>query len=221
MYQDDRGMLFTFDDARGNHGWHKQTIQSDANSFSGNYLQLYKDGVVLKADGTDWADDGYHFEYWPGNWNTPETFDDPDGIDLTKVVDFKDFSNMTIKFELRIPSEHPWKGCPMQVIFAGKSQITMQTANNTYFHDDKLSLPRALYMPWKETGSFDTGGKWITVSLPIATEFVWYWTGDKATGTLTPESFSGLELFLAAGAAGGSSSTPMIQIDNIRAVPNK
>lgn len=60
MYQDDRGMLFTFDDARGNHGWHNQTIQSDANSFSGNYLQLYKDGVVLKADGSDWADDGYH-----------------------------------------------------------------------------------------------------------------------------------------------------------------
>lgn len=27
MYQDNRGLLFTFDDARGNHGWHAQTIQ--------------------------------------------------------------------------------------------------------------------------------------------------------------------------------------------------
>ncbi len=221
MYQDDRGMLFTFDDARGNHGWHNQTIQSDENSFSGNYLQLYKDGVVIKADGTDWADDGYHFEYWPGNWNTPETYDDPDGIALTHVVDFSDFSNMTIKFELRIPSDHPWTGCPLQIIFASISNVSLGNGNNSYFHDDALSIPRALYMPWQATGSFDTGGEWITVSLPIATEFVWYWTGEKASGSLNADSFAGMELFMAAGAAGGSSCTPMLQIDNIRAVPNK
>ena len=221
MYKDDRGMLFTFDDARGNHGWHAQTIKEDANSFSGKYLELYKDGTVLKADGTDWADDGYHFEYWPGNWNSPETFDDPDGVKLNDVVDFSDFANMTVKFEMRIPAEHPWTGCPMQIYFASTSMVTLQTGNNTYFHDDGISLPRAMYRPWLETGSFDTGGKWVTVSFPIASDFVWYWDGSKAGGSLNKDSFAGMEIFFAAGEAAGSSCTPMVQIDNIRAVPVK
>ncbi len=223
MYKDDRGMLFTFDDARtGVNAWHKATIQEDANSFSGKYLQLYYDKEnALKADGTDWADDGYHFEYWPGNWNNPETFDDPAGVKLTDVVDFSDYSNMSVKFEMRIPSDHPWTGCPMQIYFASTKLCTVGTANNSYFHDDKISLPRALYRPWLSTGSFDTGGKWITVTLPIASEFIWYWDGEKATGTLNKDSFAGMEIFFAAGKAAGSPCTPMVQIDNIRAVPNK
>ncbi len=220
-WKDDRGLLFTFDDARGNHGWHNQTIQSDANSFSGNYLQLYSDGVVLAADGTDWADTGYHFEYWPGNWNSPETFDDPEGVKLNDIVDFSDFSNMAIKFEMRIPADHPWTGCPMQIYFASTDMVTLGTGNNTFFHDETISLPRALYMPWAETGSFDTAGKWITVTLPIATEFVWYWDGTKATGQLKADTFAGMEIFFASGQAAGSPCTPMVQIDNIRAVPVK
>ena len=221
MYKDDRGMLFTFDDARGNHGWHNQTIKSDENSFSGKYLQLYSEGVQMACDGTDWQDTGYHFEYWPGNWNSPETFDDPDGVDLTSCADFTDFANMTLKFEIRIPADHPWTGCPMQVIFSGHDQVTLSTGNNTYFHDDALSLPRALYRPWAATGSFDTAGKWVTVSLPIATEFVYYWDGSKASGQLKADMFTGLELFLAAGEAAGTPCNPLIQIDNIRAVPAK
>ena len=220
QYKDSRGMLFSFDDARGNHGWHAMTIQSDENSLDGNYLQLYNAGG-LKADGTDWADTGYHFEYWPGNWNTPETYDDPEGIDLRKVVDFTNFANMALKFEMRIPEDHPWTGCPMQIYFASLSMCTLATANNTYFHDESISLPRVLYKPWKSTGSFDTGGKWITVTFPFSSDFVWYWDGTKATGTLSADSFSGFEIFMAAGEAEGTPCAPLIQIDNIRAVPYK
>ncbi len=220
QYKDSRGMLFSFDDARGNHGWHAMTIQSDENSLDGNYLQLY-DAGGLKADGTDWADTGYHFEYWPGNWNTPETYDDPEGIDLRKVVDFTNFANMALKFEMRIPEDHPWTGCPMQIYFASLSMCTLATANNTYFHDESISLPRVLYKPWKSTGSFDTGGKWITVTFPFSSDFVWYWDGTKATGTLSADSFSGFEIFMAAGEAEGTPCAPLIQIDNIRAVPYK
>lgn len=221
QYKDDRGMLFSFDDARGNHGWHAQTIQSDENSINGNYLQLY-DAGGLKADGTDWGDTGYHFEYWPGNWNTPQTFDDPEGIDLRKVVDFTNFANMALKFEMRIPADHPWTGCPMQIYFASLDMCTLGTANNTYFHDDSISLPRVLFTPWKATGSFDTGGKWITVTFPFSTDFVWYWDGNKASGVLSADSFSGFEIFMAAaGEDEGTPCAPMIQIDNIRAVPYK
>ncbi len=223
QYKDSRGMLFNFDNARLNHGWHSQTIQSDENSLDGNYLQLYDAATVFKCDGTDWNDTGYHFEYWPGNWNSPETYDDPDGIDLTKVVDFTNFSNMAIKFEMRIPADHPWTGCPMQIYFSSLAMCTLGTANNTYFHDDAVSLPRVMYRPWQATGSFDTGGKWITVSFPIATEFVWDWTGTKASGVLSADSFAGMEIFLAAGSSSGEGTpcTPLIQIDNIRAVPYK
>ncbi len=220
QYKDSRGMLFSFDDARGNHGWHAQTIQSDENSINGNYLQLY-DAGGLKADGKDWGDTGYHFEYWPGNWNTPQTFDDPDGIDLRKVVDFTDFANMALKFEMRIPEDHPWTGCPMQIYFASLDMCTLGAANNEYFHDEAISLPRVLFRPWKATGSFDTGGKWITVTFPFSTDFVWYWDGTKASGVLSADSFSGFEIFMAAGEAEGTPCSPLIQIDNIRAVPYK
>lgn len=224
MYKDERGMLFNFDDARGNHGWHNQTIESSAVSLSGNYLLLYDNGAAgLKADGSDWPDTGYHFEYWPGNWNTPETFDDPDGIDLLKVADFSNFENLALKFEIMIPADYPWTGTPMQIYFAGKDLITLQTANNTYFHDETISLPRVLWRPWKSSGSYDTGGKWVTVSFPIATEFIYYWDGTLASGTLNADSFSALEIFLAAGSSDGEGSPcdPKIYIDNIRVVPCK
>lgn len=111
----------------------------------------------------------------------------------------------------------------MQIYFASLSMCTLGAANNTYFHDDNISLPRVMYRPWQATGSFDTGGKWITVSFPIATDFVWDWTGVKASGVLAADSFSGFEIFFAGGITGseGTPCTPMIQIDNIRAVPCK
>lgn len=223
QWKDDRGMLFTFDDARtGVNAWHKQVVQEDGDSFSGKYLLLYSDVEnALKADGTDWADTGYHFEYWPGNWASPETFNDPGGEKLNDLVDFSDFSNMALKFEMRIPAEHPWTGCPMQIYFASTDMCTVGTANNSYFHDTALSLPRALYRPWLATGSFDTGGQWITVTLPIASEFIWFWDGSKATGHLEENTFAGMEIFMASGEAAGSPCNPMIQIDNIRAVPVK
>lgn len=223
QYKDDRGMLFNFDNARGNHGWHSQTIKADENSVDGNYLELYSADTELKADGTDWADTGYHFEYWPGNWNTPQTFDDPDGIDLTQVVDFTNFANMALKFEMRIPADHPWTGCPMQIYFASLDMCTLGAANNTYFHDTDISLPRAMYRPWKATGSFHTDGQWVTVVFPFSSDFVYYWDGSRASGVLSASSFSGFEIFLAAGSSDGEGSpcTPMIQIDNIRAVPYK
>jgi len=224
MYKDTRGMLFNFDNARGNHGWHAMTIETGANALDGNYLLLYGTGANgLKADGTDWPDTGYHFEYWPGNWNTPETFDDPEGIDLTAVADFSDWKNLALKFEIMIPAENPWTGTPMQIYFAGHDLVTLQTANNTYFHDATISLPRALWRPWKASGSFDTGGKWITVSFPIASEFVYFWDGTPAQGELKPESFTGFEIFLAAGdsAGEGAPCEPKIHIDNIRVVPIK
>lgn len=111
----------------------------------------------------------------------------------------------------------------MQIYFSSLAMCTLGTANNTYFHDEAISLPRVMYRPWQATGSFDTGGKWITVSFPIDTEFVWDWGGTKASGVLSADSFAGMEIFFAAGSSSGEGTpcTPLIQIDNIRAVPYK
>lgn len=223
QYMDSRNILFNFDDLRGKMGnnWHAATIESGPLSLDGGYLLLYSsDG--LNSDGTDWPDGGYHFEYWPGNWNDPETYEDPGADDLTLSVDFTNWANMALKFEYMIPASDPWKGTPMMIWFAGKDLVTLQKANNTYFHDDAISLPRVMWKPWLASGSYDTGGKWQTATFPIATTFIYDWNGKAATGTLSPESFSGMEIFIAHGEENeGSPSAPKIYIDNIRVVPIK
>lgn len=223
LYMDSRNILFNFDDQRGKMGnnWHAATIESSDLSLDGGYLLLYSaDG--LKSDGTDWPDGGYHFEYWPGNWNDPETYQDPGADDLTLSVDFSGWANMALKFEYMIPASDPWKGTPMQIWFAGKDLVTLQNANNTYFHDPDISLPRVMWKPWLGSGSFDTGGKWCTITFPITSSFVYYWDGSMATGKLSADSFAGMEIFIAAGEENeGSPSAPKIYIDNIRVVPFK
>ena len=233
-YLDTRGMLFDFDDiVRSNHGWHAQTITTDETAIKGNFLQFGTGDAALAGSGDTWDDSHFHFEYWAGNWADPETYASEDCVRLNDVVDFTDFANMTVKFELLIPSDYPWSACAMQIIFSGVDLVSNGNAeatdiygnklggcNNTYFHDDAISLPRALYRPWTSTGSFDTGDKWITVSMPIASQFIYYWDGSAASGSLNAESFANLELFVSAGGVAGTDCTPIMKIDNIRVVPN-
>ena len=233
-YLDTRGMLFDFDEiVRSNHGWHAQTITTDETAIKGNFLQFGTGDAALAGSGDTWDDSHFHFEYWAGNWADPETYASEDCVRLNDVVDFSDFANMAVKFELFIPSDYPWSACAMQIIFSGVDLVSNGNAgatdiygnklggcNNTYFHDDAISLPRALYRPWTSSGSFDTGDKWITVSMPIASQFIYYWDGSAASGSLNAESFANLELFVSAGGVAGTDCTPIMKIDNIRVVPN-
>ncbi|MBP5499083.1 MAG: hypothetical protein J6Y05_00105 [Bacteroidales bacterium] len=234
-YLDTRGMLFDFDEiVRSNHGWHAQTITTDETAIKGNFLQFGTGDAALAGSGDTWDDSHFHFEYWAGNWADPETYASDDCVRLNDVVDFTDYQNMSVKFELFIPSDYPWSACAMQIIFSGVDLVSMGNAgikdiygntlggsNNTYFHDDAISLPRALYRPWTSSGSFDTADKWITVTLPIASQFIYFWDGSAASGSLNAESFANLELFVSAGGVVGTDCTPIMKIDNIRVVPNK
>ena len=137
---------------------------------------------------------------------------------------------MAYKFEMNIPAEYPWMAGAMQIIVGGVERITMGAAgtdidgktvpgcNNTYFQGD--DLPRALYRPWTDTGSFDTGGEWITVTIPIKSSFIYGMSGAPATGSLSPDEFTSLGLFVVGGGINGTECTPLIKIDNIRCVPN-
>ena len=219
-------MLFDFDTPNpvsgvvlGNHGWHAMKIQSDEHSLSGNYLLL--GDVDMSADGA-WNDGAFSFEYWAGDWNGGFS---GDGVKLNDIVDFSDFENMSLKFEMCIPEDGKWAAAPMQVIFAGPDKVTISAANNTFFHADD-GWARAIYAPWKTSGSYDTGGKWVTVTLPLGGQqgvFNKYWDGSAAsTAPSKPDDFASLTIFCVNGGGyEGKDCHPIIRIDNIRAVPNK
>lgn len=231
-YLDTRGMLFDFDGMTGlgNHGWHDRTITSDETSITGNFVQLGDGNTTLDAAG-GWNDSQFAFEYWPGSWNTPTDYPEGEGIRLYDLADFSDYTNMSIKFEMYIPSSNPWSSGAMQVIFAGTDLVTYGNGgtdiygnaiagpNNTYFQNDEL--PRALYRPWTTTGSYHTDDQWVTVSLPISSNFIYGFNGGTATGTLSADDFASLFIFVTGGGVEGTECTPLIKIDNIRAVPNR
>lgn len=243
-YMDDRGMLFDFDTpcntgvVLGNHGWHARTIQSDDTSLSGNYLIM--GDAAMGSDG-GWNDGNFSFEYWPGNWRNPETYED-----YPRMCDIADFSkpeDLNLKFEMCIEEGRDWSAAPMQIFFGSASLIsngnagatdiygaTLGGANNTYFHEQG-TLSRGLYMPWKDTDDklYNTGGKWVTVTMPLS-EFVWDWDGSKMSSStyLSANDFAAFSIFIVKGGYNDKSAlpegvdcNPLIKIDNIRVVPNK
>ena len=233
MYKDTRGMLFNFDDDPHptNHGWHAQVIETDDTALDGNFLRLGDPTVTLDEDG-GWNDANFSFEYWPGDWDDPVTY--ADSPRLTDYADFTEWKNMALKFEMFIPSSNPWMSGAMQLIVAGVDLVTgggegvvdidgntTAGANNMFISGDgKPQAPRALYIPWKDSGSFDTGDQWITVTVPY-TNFVYNSDGSSNAYSISPETFTSLTIFVWSGGVTGTACQPIIKIDNIRAVPIK
>ena len=233
MYKDSRGMLFNFDNDPHptNHGWHAMVIETDETALSGNFLRLGDPTVTLDAEG-GWNDANFSFEYWPGDWDDPVSY--ADSPRLTDFADFSAWNTMALKFELYIPSSNPWKAGAMQLIIGGVDVVTDGAegavdifgnvtggANNKFISGDgKPQAPRALWIPWKDSGSFDTGDKWITVAIPY-TEFNKKSDGTANTEDIKPESFTSLTIFVWSGGVTGTDCQPIMKIDNIRAVPYK
>lgn len=235
-YKDQRGMLFDFDGKTGlgNHGWHNRDILEDETSISGKFVQLGNGTSKMPGDGSVWDDGSFSFEYWPGNWEDPESFSAPEGRKLSDFADFSNYANMAYKFEMYIPVEYPWTGGALQIIPASIQTVTLGNAgakdldgnvlggtNNKYIGDDAAKYPRALYTPWA-SGMVDTGGKWITVTIPM-TEILYKPDGTPTEGDpVSASSFDSLVIFLCgSGGLTGTDCTPVIKIDNIRAVPIK
>ena len=229
-YKDARGMLFNFDTDPhpANHGWHAQVIETDETAIDGKFLRFGAADVTMSEDG-GWDDGHFSFEYWPGDWDDPVTY--ADSPRLTDFADFSDWQNMSLKFELYIPSSNPWMAGSMQLIVGGVEKIsggaagatdiygkTLAGANNTFFNGN--DLPRGLYTPWAATGSFDTGDQWITVTVPYS-NFIYGSDGTISGGSLTAEDFTSLTIFVWSGGNKGTECKPIMKIDNIRAVPNK
>ena len=194
----------------------------------------------MTADG-GWADSDFAFEYWSGSWDIPQNITSGDGIALFNVVDFTDYADMALKFELYIPSTNPWSAGAMQIGFAGFDIVsyaqdengvpypiegyTNVTGPNAYMFNGEGSnnagsFGRALYRPWTTSGSFHTDDEWITVTIPL-TDFSYDRNGAAATAVPnSPDDFASLTIFVVGGGVNGTECYPIFKIDNIRAVPN-
>ncbi len=238
-YKDNRGMLFDFDNPNGisdvvldMHAWngHEKTID-DGTGISGNFWQFGTETTTASgAADSGWPDESWHsFAYWPGNWESPETFKVyPRLYDL---VDMSSWTDMTLKFEMCIPASNPWTGAAMQIVFVGTDRTTngpggvdaygntISASSNSYLNDK--SVPRALYRPWTTTGSFDTNGEWITVSLPLSATFIYCHDGTLCGAQMNKDSFASIWMALYGGGVSGTDCQPIIKVDNIRIVPNK
>ena len=234
MYKDSRGMLFDFDGITGldNHGWNGHSSQDDDGSgINGRFFQFGDGNAVLNGD---WEEANFSLVYWPGSWNEPENYNDGTQMwpRLCDIVDFSKWSNMALKFEMYIPSSNPCKNTPMMICVGGVDLISFGAVttdiygnacagqNNTYMSGN--DAPRAFYKPWEATGSFDTGDKWITVSIPL-TEFNKGWNGQDVTTEISAATFASMWFFICNGGIDypEASCTPIIKIDNVRAVPIK
>ena len=90
------------------------------------------------------------------------------------------------------------------------------SGDNAYFSD--TNVPRGLWIPWRTSGSYDTGGKWVTVSLNLA-DFNKTHEGNKCDVGFDKTMLDGLTFFVWNGGVEGKDCTPIIMIDNIRVVP--
>ena len=222
QYMDSRNMLFDWDGTRGmafGHGWRdgsKVLCAPGAHAFpalDGNYIAFSSefDGTPYGA----WAEDPCSFDYWPGTEDSAypplysfDTF-------ATYIAKYG-VGGLCLKFEVMVPTSNPWTGVGMQLMFSSEKQVSDSNQNNNYFSE--ADFPRAVWEPWVATGSFDTGDKWQTVSIPL-TDFTKQSNGSACATKLDASYLHGLAFFLWGGSAEGKAGTPIIAIDNIRVVP--
>lgn len=219
-YRDSRGIITNFDGATDvvPQGWNIKVAYSDEGGVDGNYVILGPS--TLDEDG-GWNEE-LKLPFWCGNWNgDPMSITAGPGVPICNIIDFTNFKNMGIKFELNIPKENPWSSGAMQIIFTSAERCANDSwQNNTYIQPDQ-GLCRALYRPWTSSGSFDTGGEWITVTIPFS-DFKYNADGTEGTVPLqSANDFASLVIWPWSGGINGAECTPIFKIDNIRAVSLK
>ena len=206
-------------------GWNFTGTYSSEGGIMGNYVEL-KSANPMSADGA-WNED-FKIDFWCGTWDgDPMDNMSGPGVPICNIIDFTNFQNMALKFELYIPSSNPWMAGAMQLIFCSSDKAANDSwQNNTFVHASSSDpagrdLCRGLYRPWEATGSFDTGDKWITVTVPFS-EFTYNSDGTAGKVPLEkPEDFATFVIWPWSGGVNGVECTPVFRIDNIRAVPVK
>lgn len=197
FFRDDRNIILNFDDLTAAGGWRSGvTGNSNPTGISGNYVRF--SGTLPAKAGSVWNEDGVSFNYWPQANGRPDV-----------PVYTGDLKDGEIKFEVNVVEA--WESGALQMIFTPFSV----TGGNSYIAD--ATVPRGLWIPWKETGTFKTSG-WTTVSIPLS-EFKYVHDGSLNVNKLTADMIRGLTFYVWNGGVDGKECTPHICIDNIRVVP--
>lgn len=195
-FRDDRNMFLDFDVLTAAGGWRSGVLaNSNPDPISAKYVRFKGDMTAEPG----WNEDAFSFNLWPSSNGRPNV------ATYTGIL-----ANAAIKFECNVVEK--WQAGALQMIFTPFS-----TANtNGYIGDG--NVPRGLWVPWKESGSFKTDG-WITVTVPL-TEFKYKPDGGPCPNPLTADMLRGLTFFVWGGGK-GTDCVVNICIDNIRVVPIK
>lgn len=224
QYKDTRNILFDWDGnyegalAAGN-SWSGddekkgQTISS-VPPIDGNYLVLGPSTLL----GGQWeTPNAYVMMYWPDQHATQGCVPLYDLPQFKKMLEDYELEDLAVKFEAYVPASNPWMAEGMQIQFTSLDEVSMENQNNDYVYGEGKE-PRGVWVPWEETGSYDTGDQWVTVTLKMS-EFNKQVSGVVSETELTKEKLAGLSIFLRGGGVDGKECEPIICIDNIRVVP--
>lgn len=224
QYKDTRNILFDWDGkyegalAAGN-SWSGdnekkgQTISS-VPPIDGNYLVLGPSTLL----GGQWeTPNEYVMMYWPDQHATQGCVPLYDLPQFKKMLEDYELEDLAVKFEAYVPASNPWMAEGMQIQFTSLDEVSMENQNNDYVYGEGKE-PRGVWVPWEETGSYDTGNQWVTVTLKMS-EFNKQVSGIVSESEFTEENLAGLSIFLRGGGLDGKECEPIICIDNIRVVP--
>jgi len=205
-FHDKRNIVLNYDDLTSTGSWRYGTFVEDEHSLDKKYVKFK--GVYSAGDRNEGADGAstYESQFWAGRSGRPE------GNFLPGEP-----SDYSLKFEAKVIG---WNSSYLNFCWAPWG---WQDSNQELWANALNA--RAIWGPWADKGAaFDTGGKWITVEIPM-TEFKWAMglTGGNVTYTemkFDKKVTGSLSLWVLS--APGAADTPFeFYIDNIRVVPNK
>jgi len=205
-------MLFDWDGTRGGmalaHGWRDGSAVKvdDSTGVDGAFIRFH---AALAADGWTAPEDDLSFNYWADS--SAPVLSTLSGFStlLAKYA----LTDLVMKFECRIPADYAWKSTALQIIFCQNG-----TASNSPYWD--TAIPRALWQPWLSSGSYDTGGQWITVTVPLS-NFNKTHTGEVCATSISEDYLAGLMFYVMGGGSTGEACSLQMDIDNIRIAPTE
>ena len=230
QYKDTRNILFDWDGkyegalAAGN-SWNgdnekKGQILPSVPSVDGKYMVM---GPATLSGG-QWQTPGeYLMMYWPDPNATEGCVPLYNLPQFKKMLEDYKIEELALKFEVYVPTSNSWMAEGMQIRFTSLDEVSMSNQTQDYIWNDDESheegkAPRGVWVPWEETGSYDTNNQWVTVTLKMS-EFNKLVSGLASDTEFTQDRFAGLSIFLRGGGVDGEECEPLICIDNIRVVP--
>lgn len=230
QYKDTRNILFDWDGkyegalAAGN-SWNgdnekKGQILASVPPVDEKYMVM---GPVTLSGG-QWQTPGeYLMMYWPDPNATEGCVPLYNLPQFKKMLEDYKIEELALKFEVYVPTSNPWMAEGMQIRFTSLDEVSMSNQTQDYIWNDDESheegkAPRGVWVPWEETGSYDTNNQWVTVTLKMS-EFNKLVSGLASDTEFTQDRFAGLSIFLRGGGVDGKECEPIICIDNIRVVP--